>query len=277
MPVSQRTIPSLPLRPCRPKSASQQGFTLLEVLLATVLISLILAGVVDLFLTSSKLTVRANAIANTGLSSANAVQQIMKDTREAEAMRLPSDAAFLPLPGYSNVSTSYEASANNQTVLTALELNVPPMQTQSVYDSGGHSITLDGTAGSKIIYDRTSLNSDWILFYRGDANQAPDPFSGQFLWKYQHSTGAITPVCRSVATKAADAVQFIQPNGVNTEIAVKVVSSEYSLVNGQQTNEESDGTTTSALSGKCVLMRDNGLGVINSAGSDTCNHAFQHN
>jgi prepilin-type N-terminal cleavage/methylation domain-containing protein len=275
MTVSQPIIPSS-LRPRRRSRACRQGFTLLEVLFATVLMSLILAGVVDLFLAASKLTVRANAIEDTGQSSANAVQQVLKDTREAEALRLPSDPTFLPLPGYTSVATCYETSANGQTVLTALELAVPPAQTQSVLDSGGHTITLNGVAGAGLLYDRTSANSDWLLYYRGNANQAPNPSTGQFLWKYQHSTGAITPVCRSVATKATDAVQFIQPTGVNTEVAVKVVSSEYSLVNGQQTNEESDGTTTSSLSGKCVLMRDNGFGVINSAGSDTCNHAFQH-
>lgn len=274
-----------PLRPRRRLKRTAQGFTLLEVLFATMLMSLILTGVVDLFLTASKLTVRANAIANTGLSSANAVQQILKDTREAEALRLPGDLStlgpnsivgFQPLPGYTNIATSYETTVNGQPVLTAMEINVPPSKSYSVLDSGGNSIAMDGSSGAKLVYDRTMANSDWILFYRGDADHTPDPAAGKFLWKYQHSTGATSAVCRSIATKAADAVQFIQPTNSKTEVAVKVVSSEYSLINGQQTNEESDGTTTSALTGKCVMMRDNGFGVISSAGNNTCNHAFQH-
>ncbi len=48
---------------------------------------------------------------------------------------------------------------------------------------------------------------------------------------------------------------------------VKIISSYYSLMNGQQTSEETAGATSSQLNGKCVYMRDH----CTAASSDTTN------
>lgn len=260
----------------RQRRGSVRGYTLLETVLATLLAALVLGSVMDLFLTATKLTTRSNALAASSLSSANAVQEVLKDTREAQSMRLPDDAGFQPLTGYAAIGTYYKTTLNGNTILTALQINLPARQTETVLDKSGSPIALAAASATSVIYDRQTLGTDYLLFYRGNSDQTPNPSSGKYLWKFQKSTGVTSMVCRNVATAASDAVQFLQPTGGSTEVAVKIVCSEYSLINGQQTNEETDGSTTSALTGKCALMRDYGAGNSASTDQGTCNHAFQH-
>ena len=61
---------------------------------------------------------------------------------------------------------------------------------------------------------------------------------------------------------APNAVQFVRPLSASGDVAqpnqveIKVISSYFSPINGQQTNEETSGATSSQLNGKCVFMRD---------------------
>ena len=128
------------------------------------------------------------------------------------------------------------------------------------------------------------------LIYRGDPDGTPDanptgspnPAAGTYLWQYTvpaDSTfnlvkyaGNLTALCKSVAT-APNAVQFVRPSYGNVaqpnQVEIKVISSYYSPINGQQTSEETAGATSSQLNGKCVFMRDHFNGSNPQAPSNT--------
>ena len=58
---------------------------------------------------------------------------------------------------------------------------------------------------------------------------------------------------------------------------MKIVSSYYSQVGGQQTNEQTNGSNTSQLSGKCVLMRDYSNSQATGGTNDSItNNAFRY-
>lgn len=141
------------------------------------------------------------------------------------------------------------------------------------------------------------------LIYRGDPDGTPDadptgnpnPKAGTYLWQYQIPADStfnlvkypdhLTALCKSVAT-APNAVQFVRayyaPTGQlpeQNQVEVKIISSYYSPVNGQQTSEETAGATASQLSGKCVYMRDHCTAASSNttnSGVRTGNNTFQY-
>ncbi len=143
--------------------------------------------------------------------------------------------------------------------------------------------------------------SSVYLVYRGDPDGTPDadptgssvPKAGTYLWQYLvpvdssfnlvKYAGNLTPLCKSVAT-APNAVQFVRPSygtiAQPNQMEIKVISSYYSPINGQQTNEETAGSTASQLNGKCVFMRDHFNGsspqAPSNTGARTGNNVFQY-
>lgn len=141
------------------------------------------------------------------------------------------------------------------------------------------------------------------LIYRGDPDGTPDPDplaagnpnpqAGTYLWQYQVPADStfntvkyaanLTILCKSVAT-ASNAVQFVRPSygtvAQPNQMEIKVISSYYSPINGQQTSEETAGATASQLNGKCVFMRDHFNGGNPQAPSNTGaragNNPFQY-
>ncbi len=228
---------------------------------------MLLLGVITMFINAARMTGRTHALMASSADGANAVQRVIDGVRQGQSLRLPDDTGFTPIAGYGSIATYYKATMGGATILTALQVNLPAAQTPSVLDVNGTSIPAAA-------FDRSGT-SGYLLFYRGDADQTPNPTTGQYLWEYNSLSGTAIARCRTVDDSVADAVQFVQPSGGATQIAVKIVSSSYSPVNGKMTNEETDGSTTSALTGKCVLMRDYSTNNAPSADSQTLNHAFQ--
>lgn len=140
------------------------------------------------------------------------------------------------------------------------------------------------------------------LIYRGDPDGTPDadpagsPIlkAGTYLWQYRvpdndaslnivKYAANLTVLCKSVAT-APNAVQFVRPSygaiAQPNQVEIKVISSYYSPINGQQTSEETAGATASQLNGKCVFMRDHFSGGNPQAPSNTgargSNNVFQY-
>jgi prepilin-type N-terminal cleavage/methylation domain-containing protein len=256
-----------PIRPLRARRHAQSGFTLVEAAVAMVIMGLIFAGTIDLFLSATKISGKANAQVASSQDSANAVQHIIEKTREAQALHLPDDAGFTALAGYPAIATNYEATFAGATVDTALEVSAPGTQTPSVLSSSGATVTLAA-------YDR-STSSGYTLYYRGNANGAPNPASGAYLWEYSSVAGTTIARCKTLDTTAANAVQFVQPSGGATQVEVKIISAAYSLLSGQQTNEETGGTQSSELTGKCVLMRDYSSNNTPSSDASSIAHPFQ--
>ena len=153
------------------------------------------------------------------------------------------------------------------------------------------NISVPGSVGfpSNTVYLPTPGSAAAVyLIYRGDANYAPDPAAGTYLWEYAIPANAAfnpaayppTALCKSVST-APNAVQFVRAvySGVSEkdQIEVKIISSYYSPINGQQTNEEGSGASSSQLSGKCVFMRNHcSAADPPNASTQSSGNVFQH-
>ncbi len=268
--------------------------------------SLLFLGAMGLIISASQLTVRSQAEVYATGDAANALQNIMGQIREASSFSLPTSAtANTPETGWnlmgSTSLTQFSTNLNNETINTAIQVAAPPILTPAsngyptpmpaqlrvLSTAGGGAYWSSGqgtwtappvnisTPGSISFAPNTvylpvpgsAAIGAIYLIYRGDANYAPDPAAGTYLWEYAVPSNAsfnpavYTPtlLCKSISA-APDAVQFVRAvyNGVpeKDQLEVKIISSYYSPINGQQTNEEGSGASSSQLSGKCVLMRN---------------------
>jgi prepilin-type N-terminal cleavage/methylation domain-containing protein len=283
----------------RSQTASQRGFTLMEVMVAMPLALLLLVGAFSLFLGATQMASKTSAQITTAQDAANSVQHVIELVREAQWFCLPGDSAvetnangtnggslalgFVPQTGAS--ANGYETTlASGETIYTGVEITVPTylQPTDVGYTGSSYSaITVLNKSGSDIALNSTTLpyNRDAypigmtvLLIYRGDSNMTPDPTAGGYLWEGDiAANGTLTnawAMCKTVATGAQDAVQFVRPyeNGeaLPYQMEVKITSGTYSAINNQQTDEEGNGTYTSQLVGKCVLMRDHATTVGSS-------------
>ncbi len=261
-------------RKARQKIGRQGGFTLVEAVVGTVLISLVFLGTMQLFIESQRGVQRTGVQVQASQDAAIGLQYVLSNAREAWRFALPADGAgsFLP-PG--GALSEYQSSTGAN---TALELIMPASTNYALRDASGSRFTL--APGG---YDRTAqAGGDILWIYRGDApapgafNPAvrgnPNASSGKYLWACRRPAGAINAgqdrfqvICKLILTKhsdgsaAADAVQFSRPaSGVTSEVEVKIVSGDTTSINGTQTNEATDGSSVDALYGKCALMRNRG-------------------
>lgn len=257
-----------------PKTRRQRGFTLVEAVVGTVLISMVFLGTMQLFIESQRGVQRTGVQVQASQDAAVGLQFVLTNAREAWRFALPTDGAgsFLA-PG--GALTDYQSSSGAN---TALELILPATATYVLRDSGGSKFTLSPGG-----FDRTAqAGGDILWIYRGNAPAAgpfdptvrgiPNNDSGQYLWACRRPVGAVNAaqdrfqvICKLILARhtdgsaATDAVQFTRPaSGVLGEIEVKIVSGDLTSINGTQTNEATDGSSVNALYGKCALMRNRG-------------------
>ncbi len=256
------------------RARRQRGFTLVEAVVGTVLISLVFLGTMQLFTESQRGVQRTGVQVQASQDAAIGLQYVLSNARESWRFALPADGAgsFLP-PG--GALTDYQSSTGAN---TALELIMPALTNLTLRDASGSKFLL--TPGG---FDRTAqAGGDILWIYRGNApapgtfNPAvrgtPNADSGKYLWACRRPVGAVNAgqdqfqvICKLILTKhadgspATDAVQFGHPaSGVSTEIEVKIVSGDTTSINGTQTNEATDGSSVDALYGKCALIRNRG-------------------
>ncbi len=263
-----RSLNSLPNRRRR------RGFTLVEAVVGTALISLVFLGTMQLFIESQRGVQRTGVQVQASQDAAAGMQFVLTNARESWRFALPADgASSFPVPG-GTVSDYVSSTGAN----TALELILPATTEYVLRDSGGSKFTLSPGG-----FDRTALaGGDILWIYRGNA-PVPGPFNpavrgipnadrGQYLWACRRPAGTADAtqdrfqvICKLILTQhadssaATDAVQFTRPaSGASGEIEVKIVSGDLTSINGTQTNEATDGSSVNALYGKCALMRDRG-------------------
>ncbi len=297
---------------------NRRGFGLLESLICLSLISLMFLGALTLILSAGRGTVRTQSQVYASADAANSIQSVIGQLREASAFALPtSDAngtaetAWAPVAG--TALNQFSTSLNGETVNTAIQIITPP--TLNPADNGYTDpsattlrvLSTTGTVRTTTPYNVASAgglavpSSRVLLIYRGDPDGTPDadptgsanPKAGTYLWQYQLQNGIpFDPVqfppralCKSVST-APNAVQFVRPyyaanpTPEQTQMEIKIISSYYSPINGRQTSEQGDGTSSSQLSGKCVFMRDHYAGSLPAPahqGSRAGNNVFQRN
>ena len=296
-PVSQR----------RRRIARQSGFTLLEMVIAVSLTSLMVLGAMDLLINSSRATVRTQAqIFATG-DAANSIQQVIAQLREASTFTLPtSSVANTPETGWNTpTGTSagqFSTTLNTLPINTAIEITAPIALTPTAnnYKPGVQTIQVQNMAGTGSWpispYNTQGAGSAVTLIYRGDPDGTPDPDptnntapgAGTYLWQYtipsdnsfNVTTHPPTALCKSVSS-ASDAIQFVRPvyntQPEQNQVEIKIISGYYSPINGTQTNEETNGASSSQLTGKCVYMRDHATaGTPSNASTRNSNNAFQY-
>ncbi|MDQ2799698.1 MAG: type II secretion system GspH family protein [Armatimonadota bacterium] len=259
----------------------QRGFTMLEVVIAFTLISLIFTGVISLFLSASRTTLKASAQISANQDGSVALQRVMQAVREAQSFALPNETTGVggdfTVPA-NFAQSGFMTTLNGENIETAIEVSPPPSQTISLKNSSGATI-----APTAFIRDGASPIT--FLIYRANPDGTTNPTSGTCLWEYSIQDAGATinqPLCRSIAAAAPNAVQFVRPV-IGTppvpqpfQVEVKIISSYYSLVNGTQTNEQTNGSVTSGLSGKCVLMRNHATTVLTGGTNQAAsNNAFQ--
>jgi len=237
------------------------------------LVALLFGGTITLFVESQRLVQRTSVTVQASQDAATGQQYIAGMTREAIQF------AFLPPDGNVNDYQTGGPSSMN----TAVELLMPAAAGFHVLDRNGNSVAPTG-------YDRTipqlsggtPINpppGDFVCIYRGDVNSAPAPSSGQYLWSVRCPAGAnyynpanyvTQKLCKLILTKhadgnaATDAVQFIGrytsgtdiPSSMPYELEFKLVCGDQTSLQGTQTNEADDGSSVSALAGKCALLRN---------------------
>lgn len=261
----------------------RRGLSLVEVMFGMILASLLMGGTMDLFMNAARSTLKVNAQTSASQDASNAVQQIILTTREAWAFALPNEQApngsWASVTGFSDSSLSN--TYNGENINTGIEIFQAGTQTVSVQNSANQTIAVSPPP----LY-RDGPATTTLLIYRGDSNQSADSTAGTYLWEYNVQANTYLALCKSVDPNTPNAVQFVRPvvligqsqqqaTPQPYDLEVKIVSSYYSLVNGRQTSEESNGSDTSQISGKCVLMRDYGNTVVPTTNGNTNNNAFQ--
>ena len=261
----------------------RRGMTLVETIFGVVIASLLMLGTLNLYMTSATTTLTVGAQIAAGQDASNAVQQIIQATREAQSFSLPNElpsagGAFVVPTGFT--AGSLQTTLNGENIYTALEIVQPPTMAVTVANGAGLALAV---APAPLNRDGTSAAT--LLFYRADAGGVADAAAGQYLWAYSVQDGGASvnrAICKSVDTNTPNAVQFVRPYVGSPavpqpyDVEVKVVSGYYSLTNGQQTSEETNGSNTSQISGKCVLMRDHANNVATGGTNEsTNNNAFR--
>jgi type II secretory pathway pseudopilin PulG len=261
------------------------AFTLIETMVSLLIMGFLMLGSMDMYINSLRMASRSTAEVFASQDAAVAMRNIEDQVRESLWLALPNtgdaadtngelffteELANIPsLSGYTTTNFMSTASSGGYTADTGLFLaypsynDVPLFSTTSNGNRNGQSY---GIAVPYHMYTRIGANNGGVLIYRSDSNGTPDPTAGQYLWEV--STGANPAINRSlissVDTTTWDAVQFERPiNGTTAydwEVEIKVTSGYYSAINGQQTNESTNGTSTTQLVGRCVAMRDHAPG-----------------
>lgn len=304
MPTAAKQNTNFDKRPAG-RRRRQAGFTLLEMGIAIVLMAMIFIGTWTMYLSMAQTAMRTDSEVYASQSAANALQYMIMQTRESWDFLLPGEthtygssggatSSFTGISGYA-ASSNYTYSNSTQTINTAVELLMPVVNSADTAFGGTSSAseyTLGPTSSYGSLYSiGGSAPGNALLFYRSDSNGTPDPSAGMYLWMYSlWDSGATYNKklvelfdTQSAARNVPNAIQFDRPYeaGSNTtlpfELEIKIICGNYSPINGVQTNEATNGADATALTGKCVLMRDHltvGYSISGGNSTSTVNNKF---
>jgi len=241
------------------RDKARAGYTLVEVMASVMILSLLMAGVIGMFLAMLRLGGSVTGSVNASLDARNAIQRITGDFREARRFSLQDNA-------------TYDATdANNNVVaVTGIQMNFPgarPTVTVAKDVNANTTAALPGPSAGAL-WDRSDGSA--LLFYRANwqqpegADGTPNPNTGKCLWASGTENGASVngPVVKSIAP-TLNAVQFIQPyipgsnppTPIPNEVKIKLTTSSYDPVHGNASSDSAAGGVTQ-LTGECVFLRD---------------------
>lgn len=240
-------------------SSNHAGFTLVEVLISASLAGLMLLGGTELFLTSLKVTSRANAQISATTRATVTVARIMDMSRECYGVALPTDASGFVPPVAGTTTANYITTDGSA---AALMLTAPSTAAITVNDSTGQT----KTAGTDFGMTYTSAAGPTLTLYRSDAHGNPSPNTGQYLWEQgtppdfpalPSGGQSMTKLGETSAISASipDQATFVRPDSSTAStpaVEIHLVAADYSTIGGSQTSE----SATNQIVGKCVLLRN---------------------
>ncbi len=265
----------------------QQGFTLVEAMVALGIMMVLMLGTMDLFIGSLRLASRSTAEVFASQDAARSLRHIIDDTREALWFALPdaNDANDLSnsgtlyfteelatVTGMSSYTTanfiSHDSTSSNFCD-TGMFIAFPAADSsEGVILTSSATQSLSTASNKYNLYNRTSPFGSYLFLYRANSNGTPNALTGTCLWEVGTDNGAtVNQAIITSVNSSWDAIQFLRPwnttNNTGTpnipyEAEIKITSGYFSIINGVQTNESTGGAdkNTTQLVGKCIAMRN---------------------
>lgn len=230
------------------ENPNRRGFTVLEVLIASFLMALILFGTITLFGSAGATAVKVTAARQATINSAQVVQHVCDDIKEAYAVALPNGAKTLSSALWEPGNTGQYISSTGKN--TGIYLYRPASMTAPVN-------------GGLTIMDRAAKGQPYCLIYRGNRDESADPNAGTCLWKQYASNDYRELLVDNIAS-SPDAVQFqVLSAGLTRSAEVKIVCGEYSAIVGEQTGDNTgNGKKVLPVAGRTVALRNAAMSSI---------------
>jgi len=251
--------------------ASRKGFTLVEVMASVLILSLLMAGVIGMFLTMLRIGGNVSGSVNASLDARNAIQRMSADFREARRFTLQDNAT------YDSTDASHNVVAITGIQMTFPSVHAPVTVAEDV--NGNAQVNLPGPSAGAL-WDRGDGGN--LFFYRANwkqpegADGTANPNTGRCLWANGIENGAAVngPLVTSIAP-TLDAVQFIQPyvpgsnpaTPIPNEVKIKLTTSSYDPAHGTTSSDSAAGGVTQ-LTGECVFLRDHDPSGVTSNGAN---------
>lgn len=245
----------------------RSGFTLVELMVGITLLSLLIMGVMGMFITMLRMTSSVSSSVSTSLDAANTIQRISADLREARRFTLPPGAIY-----------NSQDSGGNLIAVTAIVITAPAARaTVTATPNAGPNESLPGVAPGKsfpALWDRA--DGQTVTFFRANWKQSDgadgtaNPNTGKCLWASGTENGQPIngPVIKDIAP-ALNAVQFIQPydtngNPIPNQVKIKLTTAAYDATDGSTSSDSANGSV-SQLTGECVYLRDHDTAGVTSS------------
>ncbi len=244
------------------RARARAGYTLVELMVGTSILTLLLAGGTAMLLTMLRAGGATSGAASATLDAGNALQRMEGDLREARRFSLLDTA-------------TYDATdANNNVVaVTAVQLTFPALRASTTVAKDASGGTVVTAGGGSALWDQT--DGATLLFFRANPDGTANPNTGSCLWMRGTESGdAVDRAMISTVAPSPYAVQFIQPyqpgtaKPVANEVQIKLTTAVYDPIHGTASSDSTSGGVTQ-LTGDCVYLRDHDAGA---PGSTTNGH-----
>ena len=265
------------------RTRRRSGFTLVEVMIAMSLMAIMFLGAMTLYTESIRAATKSSAQISANQSSANGLQHVEDDLREAYDFALPEDSAtFGSTLGSGYAPDDFQETYTDpltsvaRTIDTGIKLSYPNAASSTVYNSAGASI-------NPARYDNSTAGTS-LFIYRADmpANPAtgtpatPDAELGDCLWasgsengiainqslaRLSDSRSALGGI--SASNTVPNAVEFLRNPAVTFLVETRLISSYYSPISSSNStivNQQSNQSNKTLLTGVSVLMRNHKVG-----------------
>lgn len=163
----------------------RRAFTSLELLVATVLGTLVIVGAVLLFLSGVRLSMGMQASSHTLRNGSSSVERMRLSLEEATAVTLPDDSA----PHALWPQTALGPTSNYLTAWGGRQVSTAVFASQL----GTRTLRLrtDASTLQNLAIPLRSVVNRGVLIYRGNTDGTPNPSSGTFLWQWSYEDGVI--------------------------------------------------------------------------------------